>query len=311
MDVRALPGKFLELSPVVTIRTVLDAYGRAAGGILANGLAFAALFAAIPTTLLVLGVTGWAAAGDPLVQEQVTAALVGAFPPLADLIRSAVEAITEGAALTSVIGLIGLVWTVSQLFGAVDTAFARIFSDGRERGALWRTVRGVLVVGVLAAVAVAVIVGLGVVAALDTARGLPESIARRAAEVFGSPVVQIVVASVGVALAYRFLPPAPPSWRALLLPAVLVGVGLLVLSQVFSYLVPRLVGVAALAGPLASGFVALAWLSFTFQALLLGASWVHVRDDRQRASGGTPAAVGRSAALERPAAPAEPGVRRE
>ena len=48
---------------------VLDIYGRAAGGLLANGLAFSALFAAIPTTLLVLGLAGWVAAGDPAVQR--------------------------------------------------------------------------------------------------------------------------------------------------------------------------------------------------------------------------------------------------
>ena len=45
---------------------------------------------------------------------------------------------------------------------------------------------------------------------------------------------------------------------------------IVVLSQVFVALVPRLVGVAALAGSLASAFIALAWLSFTFQALLYG-----------------------------------------
>ena len=51
------------------------------------------------------------------------------------------------------------------------------------------------------------------------------------------------------------------------------------LSQIFTFLVPRLVGVAALAGSLASAFIALAWLSFTFQALLYGAAWVRVRDE--------------------------------
>ena len=34
---------------------ILDIYGHAAGGLLANGLAFSALFASIPTALLVLG----------------------------------------------------------------------------------------------------------------------------------------------------------------------------------------------------------------------------------------------------------------
>ena len=57
---------------------------------------------------------------------------------------------------------------------------------------------------------------------------------------------------------------------------------IIVLSQIFTFLVPRLVGVAALAGSLASAFIALAWLSFTFQALLYGAAWVRVRDRNER-----------------------------
>ena len=78
-----------------------------------------------------------------------------------------------------------------------------------------------------------------------------------------------------------------------------IGIAIIVLTQIFTYLVPRLVGVAALAGSLASAFIALAWLSFCFQALLYGAAWVRVRD------GGS--GPGGSAGLERPAAAAEPG----
>ena len=70
--------------------------------------------------------------------------------------------------------------------------------------------------------------------------------------------------------------------------------------SVFLYLAPRLLGAALLTGSLATAFVALAWLSFTFQALLLGAAWVRVRDDPPGGS-----------ALGRPAATAEPGGRGE
>ena len=88
MDARALLARILEQPRVVAVRTVLNTYGRAAGGLLANGLAFSALFAAIPTTLLVLGVAGWVGAGDPTIRDQISAALVAALPPLADLIRA-------------------------------------------------------------------------------------------------------------------------------------------------------------------------------------------------------------------------------
>ena len=57
----------------------LDIYGRAAGGLLANGLAFSALFALIPTLLLVLGLVGWVA-GDPAARDRISATLIAAFP---------------------------------------------------------------------------------------------------------------------------------------------------------------------------------------------------------------------------------------
>jgi uncharacterized BrkB/YihY/UPF0761 family membrane protein len=311
MDARAFLARILEQPRVVAVRTVLDTYGRAAGGLLANGLAFLALFAAIPTTLLVLGLAGWVADGNPAIRQQVSDALVAALPPLADLIRGSVGAVTDGAALTSLVGVIGLLWTVSQLFGAVDLAFARIFSDIPERGALRRTVRGFVVVGLLAATVVVVIAGLGLVAALDSLSGIQRSLARRAVELLGSPPFLAVAASVAVIVGYRKLPPRPPGWRALVLPAVIVGVILVILSQVFAFLVPRLVGVAELAGSLASGFVALAWLSFSFQALLLGAAWVRVRDSGPPGAVAAPSPSAGSAPLEGAAASAEPGGRGE
>ena len=114
-------------------------------------------------------------------------------------------------------------------------------------------------------------------------------------------------ASIVVIMAYRKLPPRPPRWRALVIPAVVVGVVLVLLGQAFALLVPWLVGVANLAGSLASGFVALAWLSFSFQALLLGAAWVRVRDAGPPSSEEAAAAASGSAALERAATAAEPG----
>lgn len=305
MDSRAFLARFLERPWVVATRTVLDTYGLAAGGLLANGLAFSALFAAIPIVLLVLGIAGLVGAGDATIREQVRDALVAALPPLADLITASVSAVTDGAALTSLIGIVGVLWTVGQLFVAVDVAFARIFSDEPERNAIRRTVRGFVVVGLLSTAVVAIIASLALVAALDTIGGRQGSLARAAAELLGSAPVLAVVTSGLIVVGYRKLPPRPPTWRALVIPAVLVGVILVVLSQVFTYLVPRLVGVAEMAGPLASGFVALAWLSLSFQALLLGAAWVRVRN------AGPPPAVeaalgpAESALLERPAAAAE------
>ena len=74
-----------------------------------------------------------------------------------------------------------------------------------------------------------------------------------------------------------------PAWRSSLL------------GQLFLFAAPRIVGTAALAGSLATAFIALAWLSFSYQGLLYGAAWVRVRDDALtggQASRGVPAETG-------------------
>ena len=294
----ALLGRFLDVPQVARVRAVLDIYGAAAGGLLANGLAFSSLFAAIPTTLLVLGVAGWLT-NDPTVRTQVADAIAKAFPPLEDLIRQSLDSISAGAALTSIIGVIGVIWTVSQLYGALDVAFARLYSNDPERDIVRRTARGLLVVAILVIVIVGFIVLTTIASAYDAVAPGKSPIPGGLSGMIGSIPFMIGLSVVAVLVVYRALPPRAPTWRSALVPAIVVGVALVVLSQIFMFLVPRLVGVAALAGSLASAFIALAWLAFGFQALLYGGAWVRVREEGVRPVG--------LAGLGGPAAAAEPG----
>ncbi|MEA2620374.1 MAG: rane protein [Chloroflexota bacterium] len=302
MDPAAFLARFLDRPRVARVMRVLDIYGRAAGGLLANGLAFSALFAAIPIALLVLGVGGFVAAGNPAARDRLAQALIDAFPPLTDLIDGAVAALSKGAALTSIIGFVGVIWTVSQLYGAFDVAFARIFAAAPERDVLNRTIRGLLVVLLLGVAVVAFVILVSLAGFLDAL--IPTAVPVAGAMVAIVRSVPFLIAlAIGIVLVmYRTLPPTAPRWRSASIPAVVVGIMVVILSQVFSLLVPRLVGVAALAGSLASAFIALAWLSFTFQAILYGAAWVRARDE------GADAAATESGGLGRPAATAEPGV---
>ncbi len=255
------------------------------------------MFASIPTTLLIVGVAGWLT-NDTAVRAAVVDLLSTTFPPLAELIDESLTALSHGAAFTSILGVLGLVWTVSQLYGALDVAFARIYSTDPERDIVNRTARGLLVVGILVVGIVGLIVVSTIGTALDALHPSDVPIGGTLAGWLGSIPVLIALSIAGVLVVYRTLPPRAPSWRAALVPAVVIGLIIIGLSQIFTFLVPRLVGVAALAGSLASAFIALAWLSFTFQALLYGAAWVRVRDRNELAA---------SAGLGGPAAPAEPG----
>lgn len=302
MDPAAILQRVLQWPLVVFVMRVLDVYGRAPGGLLANGLAFATLFAAFPIMLVVLGVAGFLV-NDPSAQTRLADALKQLFPPLADLVDQALGALSAGASVASLFGLIGVIWAVSQFYVTLDVAFSRIFADTDQRDAVRRTVRGFLWVAVLIALVVAMIL-LGVV---TTTVGtlfpdVPLTVTGIRSVVGSWPF--LFAMGVGVIfLAYRTLPPRTPRVRAIWLPAVIAGVAIVALSQLFLTLAPLLVSAAALAGSLATAFIALAWLSFTFQALLYGAAWVRVRDDAL--AGRDPVAPG--SALAGPAAPAEPG----
>ncbi len=307
MDPGAAIQRVLARPRIAFILAVLDTYGRATGGLLSNGLAYAALFTAVPIMLLTLGLTGWLAQ-DPAIQRAVADALESLVPPLAELIEDTLRSLVSGAALTSVVGLAGTIWGVSQLYVALDVAFSRIWNDHPERDVFHRTARGFLWVAILIGAVVMLIVAITVSTAL--AGLVPEAIpAGRTLSGFLTAWPVLISAAIGiVVLIYRTVPPRAPSWSAVWLPAAVAAVTIVVLSQVFAFLVPLLVGAAAIVGSLATAFVALAWLSFSFQALLYGAAWVRVRDE------GVPASVAAgdgSAVLGAPAPPAEPGGGRE
>jgi uncharacterized BrkB/YihY/UPF0761 family membrane protein len=159
VDPGALVERVLEHPRVVYVRDVLDTYGRAPGGLLANGLAYAALFAAFPIAFVVLGVAGLLA-NDPSVQAELAAALTNLFPPLADFFEDALAALSAGAAVTGLIGVVGLIWSVSQFYVTLDVAFSRIFSGQGERDVVIRTARGFAwVAGLIGLVLLLLIVG--------------------------------------------------------------------------------------------------------------------------------------------------------
>jgi YihY family inner membrane protein len=300
MDPSKILERFLDRPRVVVLRTVLYIYGHAPGGLLANGLAFAALFATFPIALVTLGVAGWLV-DDPAVQAQLADTISALFPPLSELVDQALLTLSNGAGVTSLVGLVALIWTVSQFYVTLDIAFARVFDDRRERDVIWRTARGFVSVAGLVGIVVALIVGASLAAAAEAFLPASSSAVNGLRRGLTSLPVVTALGVVAVTLVYRIVPSQAPAWRAVGLPAIIAGVAIVVLSQLFLFLAPRLIGAALLAGSLATAFVALAWLSFTFQVLLLGASWVRVRDDPVGARA-------QALALARAATPAETSV---
>ncbi len=263
---------------VVRLRAVMDSYDRAGGGLIASGLAYTSLLAVLPGLLLGLSVAGWLVR-DPVDQAQVITLIAQTVPPLKDLAGVAFDQVSSGAVPTSILAIVTLLWGSSRFYANLDTALSRVFLGAPRRNAVAQTVRGVALMAVLVVLPVGLVTAGSVMTWItEYAPGGANLSALIATVVkLASPLGSLVAFVLAIALCYRYVPSEPVSWQALRLPAVVVGLALALFTQVYAFIAPRLVGVAAVYGTLVAAFALLAWLSIAFNLLLLGAAWTEVR----------------------------------
>ncbi len=248
--------------------------GMLGGSILASGLATRALFALLPGMLLLVAFVGFVAR-DPTIQAQVIAYIAELVPPLESLIRDSLGVISAGAVPFTIIGLATLLWAASGFFQTLDVAFAVILGIERRRDPIVRGAIGLAGVGL-----VLVVVGF-LVLLLLLAVSLAPAVAARILDPRFSQLgafVVLAVATIGATtLAYRFIPSIRPDWSAVILPGVVVGLGVTLLTELFTIIAPHLAGVASLYGAIAAVFVLLAWLQLAANLVVMGMAWIRVR----------------------------------
>ena len=282
-----------------TLLAVLEAYDRAGGGLTAAGLAYTSLIALLPGLLLMVSIFGLVI-DDEATREQLVSAIADAVPPLEEFARAAFESVSAGAVPTGIIAALGLLWGSSRFYAALDYAFTRIFQDGRKRNEIERTLRGVVVTFLLVAVPLGALV-LGVITGW-LAQVMPGEIAGALMQLV-SPIGSFLLFVTGTMLVYRYVPGKHVPWRALVLPALLVGLTLAGFAQLYALLAPLLTKMAAIYGTFVAFFAILAWLSISFNVLLFGACWTRVRERGLPES--PPGSAGESDGAPVAAAPAE------
>ena len=264
---------------MASARRVLDRYGNASGGLLAGGLAYAALFAIVPAIFLAMGLVG-TLVHDAATREAIVDTIAGVLPPLRDVATVVLGEASVDAAPVSILGLVALLWGASRFAVAFQDAVGRVTGGDRRRSLLRRNLAALSAVLLVIGAIVAGTVAAGLAAFLDAgaALGLVAIVDAGVSLVF--QVLPILATFGAVALVYRLVPLPAPRWQSIAIPAITAGVALTVLARLFVFLAPRLIGAAALLGTLASVFAALAWLSLSFQAILLGAAWIAEREAR-------------------------------
>ncbi|MBP1704818.1 MAG: Virulence factor BrkB [Chloroflexi bacterium] len=271
--VETMRRRTLAIALVRLLLAVLAVYNRAGGGLLTAGLAYRVLVTLLPGLALVVGFVG-VVVSDPATQEEIAEAIVDAFPPLEPIIGDALLALASGAVPLSLLGLVGLAWASSALYGTLDNAIARVFAGAPARDVVQRRLLGVLLVAL----------ALGLVAALLVVATLA-GVIMAALGVSGAGAVPTTLATLGGLLApvaltilvYATLPRRKLPVRAVLAAGLVAGLLISGFTAIFEFIAPRLVGGSlALFGSFVALFAALIWLSIVVQILLLGAAWLQV-----------------------------------
>jgi membrane protein len=287
---------------VLAAMHVLHAYERGGGGMLAAALAYYALFTTVPALLLFVSLLG-VLVEDAATRAQLIGALVDQLDPIEELSTTIIDDLAGTGRTGTVIGVLALLWGASGFYGALQGAMQRMFPGSRSRDVVQTRVRGILAVvlilgGMLVAVMAVLVLPFFSAWLADRCldlEALDVPLIRQACrlDVVDVGALVAVAASIGVAtlaalLVYVAVPPDGPSLRQALLPALIVGIAIGLLTSLFGLIAPFLVQQWLALGVVGSVFVALVWFNLVFQALLYGAAVARLRRDGDRARSGAP-----------------------
>jgi membrane protein len=227
-------------------------------------LAFNAVMAMFPMILGALAIIGWVVNG-PAIQKQVQTAILRALPGRSgtELNKVITGDLHHYAGLLGIVGILGLLWGVTNFFGSLEFCLSRI-SEFPQRSFLRRRAMGavmmfVLVAGMLTAVAANTLMNLiPVMAGIGPAAGFLA---------MGALTLTI----------YRLVPNRTFRIRQLWPGAVVSGVLIELITLLFPLYAKLAHGFDTYGQSLALFFLLATWLFFLSQFILLGALWNRVR----------------------------------
>jgi membrane protein len=176
----------------------------------------------------------------------------------------------------SIVGFVLSIWGATRLFASLETGIGAMYSGVPRRGFVSSTLRRFASVVVIAGVILAAFLATSIASFVSELGFAGDGIIHGV--LLGLLLVlPAVFSSLALLFVYRLVPPVRPAQSAALLPAVTIGIGLVLLTRVFAAVAPRALGANFVYGTLGAIFVALSWLGLTYSLILIGAAWVRER----------------------------------
>lgn len=241
-------------------------FSRDGCGFFAQAIAFNALFAMFPLTVLVLSTVTLVL---PFAEHRVLAFFDTFSPTLHDYVAANLQTYIYGRGITSVIALLVLLWSGKNLFMALAFALDRALKVPKGRPLVHNLALSIVmlpVTGVVLIVAIALPALFSVVARVGGFAD-PVSLTHVLAYVLSIALVFIVTV-----VLYRFLPNRSVSWGFALRGATIVAAAWPVVQYAFAQYVTH-VDFTHVYGALSAPIVLLLWFYFIGSIFLFGAEY--------------------------------------
>jgi membrane protein len=232
-----------------------------------QAIAFTALFALVPLTLVAVAVLSFVYGTDEGIAK-AHAVIQLYVPQLQDLVANNLDAVVRYRSVSGIVGLLGLIWSGKGLFQALTYALNRSLGITRYRHIIWDVAIAlvlvpaagvVLIVATVLPVVITLILNFG---GLESLRWVPQI-----ASYAGSALLVFVVS----ALLYAYLPNRKPRWGAVIPGAVVAAAGYSLAQIAFAAYTTYAAYGFAIYGLFATLFVLLLWLDLIGAIFLFGA----------------------------------------
>jgi membrane protein len=234
--------------------------------ILAQAIAFNAVFAIFPLTILAIATLAFVY-GNVDEEQRAFALILQLAPELQDLLTENLRNVVTFRGLSGAISLIGLIWTGKNLFQALAFALDRALGVPRPRQLIPNIATALVMLpllGVLLLAASAVPIVVSVIAHFGPLSGwtlLPQ------VETYGFSLLVVFAAS---ALLYRYLPYRAMAWR-FVLPGAAFSALTFNLAQIAFAIYTTHTNFSHVYGAVAAIAVTLLWFYFVAALFLYGA----------------------------------------
>jgi len=268
-------------------KAVVQEFSEDRGSLFAAAISFFGLLSIIPLILLAVGVFGMVIGSYEAALDRVFQ-FAGDFLPAGDeSFRQEVQAIIDQSGILSGIGLLGLLWTGSQVFVilqmVMNAALGAEQRIGFIRGRLMAIVM-VVVVGVLFALSIGITSMLTAIRSFEAEIwGLGTGDLESVWDFLGI-LLPVFISALAFTFVYKYLPMRNIGWKGPVIGGVVAGILFEIAKQAFSWYVGNVADFARIYGSLGSVIILVLWVYYVSMIMVLGAELVSVYIKRTESS---------------------------